>query len=272
MTFRQLGMVIFLTITQLATNPCFADNTDLAKQLTNPVADLINFPLQGNYNTHTNPQSSGRQTYVNVQPVIPIDISCDWLMISRTILPVMDATNPVPYSGEHFGLSDTLQSLFISPKTKPGQMIWGVGPAFQIPTGTQDLIDTGKWAAGPTFVVLKMTESGWTVGVLANHLWSFAGSSGRTSLNQSYIQPFIAYTNKTAWTYSLNSETTYYWNQGDASVPLNLLISKLVTIGKQPISFGGGVRYWIDSPDNGPRDLGYRFVVTYLFPTNKSSA
>ncbi len=263
MKLRNLGIS---TLLMLLGQNSFADNSDLAKQLTNPVADLISFPLQGNYNTHMNPQSSGRQSYVNIQPVIPISISCDWNMISRTILPVMDATNPIPYSGEHFGLSDTLQSLFISPKQPVAGIIWGVGPAIQIPTGTQDLIDTGKWAAGPTFVVLKMTESGWTIGMLANHLWSFAGSSGRLSMNQSFLQPFLAYTNKTAWTYTLNSETTYYWNQGDIALPVNVMISKLVTLGKQPISFGGGVRYWLDNPDNGPRDVGYRLVVTWLFP------
>lgn len=250
----------------------FADaNSELAEQLTNPVANLINFPLQGNYNTHMNTQSSGKQTYINIQPVIPITLSPDWMVISRTILPVIDATNPLPYTGERVGLSDTLQSLFFSPKNPVHGMIIGVGPALQIPTGTQDLIDSGKWAIGPTIVVLKMAQ-GWTIGALANHLWSFAGNHNRNSLNQTFMQPFIAYTNKQAWTYTLNSESTYYWNQGDIALPVNAMISKLVHIGKQPVSFGAGIRYWIDSPDAGPRDIGYRLVVTFLFPTgNKTS-
>ena len=53
----------------------------------------------------------------------------------------------------------------------PGGVTWGVGPAIQWPTGTDPLIDRGKWVAGPTAVILEQ-QSGWTYGVLANHVWS----------------------------------------------------------------------------------------------------
>jgi len=42
--------------------------------------------------------------------------------------------------------------------------------------------------------------------------------------------------------------------------------SKLMTWGKQRVQLGGGVRYWIDSPDAGPEGLGYRFQLTLLYP------
>ncbi len=169
-----------------------------------------------------------------------------------------------------FGLSDTLQSLFFSPKKPTANgIIWGLGPALQIPTATQELLGTGKWAIGPTVVILKMSN-GWTYGALANQLWSFAGADSRTSMNQMFVQPFLSYTNKAAWTYTLNAESTYYWNKGDFALPFNLLISKLVTIGKLPVSFGAGARYWADHPDTGPRNWGARAVVTLLFPTGNS--
>ena len=59
----------------------------------------------------------------------------------------------------------------------PGGVTWGVGPAIQWPTGTDPLIDSGKWVAGPTAVILEQ-QSGWTYGVLANHVWSFADAGG----------------------------------------------------------------------------------------------
>lgn len=266
-----LSKTMALCAIGIASQQSFADtNSELASQLTNPVANLISFPLQGNYNTHLNTQSSGHQTYVNVQPVIPINLSPEWLVISRTIVPVMDVTNPIPYAGERFGLSDTLQSFFFSPHKPEAGIIWGLGPALQIPTGTQQLLGSGKWAAGPTAVILKMVK-GWTVGALASHLWSFAGSDGRNSLNQTFVQPFVAYTTKSAWSYTFDTETTYYWNAGDVSMPFNFIVSKTLTIGKQPISLGGGIRYWAGYPDTGPRDFGYRFVVTFIFPEGKST-
>jgi hypothetical protein len=50
------------------------------------------------------------------------------------------------------------------------------------------------------------------------------------------------------------------------SVPLNLTVAKLVVIEKQPISLTAGVRYWAESPDNGPDGYGFRTGITFLFP------
>jgi hypothetical protein len=50
---------------------------------------------------------------------------------------------------------------------------------FLYPTATDNKLGTQKWGSGPTAVVLQQ-KSGWTYGVLANHLWSFAGRSRPT--------------------------------------------------------------------------------------------
>lgn len=111
---------------------------------------------------------------------------------------------------------------------------------------------------------------GWTVGVLANHVWSVAGASDRADINSTFLQPFVSYTTKDAWTVTLNSESTYNWTAQQWSVPVNFLVSKLVTIDKQPISLGVGARYWADTPkDIGPEGWGARAVVTFLFPAGK---
>jgi hypothetical protein len=57
------------------------------------------------------------------------------------------------------------------------------------------------------------------------------------------VQPFVSYTTKDAWTYALNTESTYDWTAEQWSVPLNFLVSKLITIYKQPISIGAGIRH-----------------------------
>ena len=80
------------------------------------------------------------------------------------------------------------------------------------------------------------------------------------------MQPFIAYTTSDAWTFTLNSESTYNWEDDDLALPLNLMVTKLIQIGGQPISIGGGLRYWVESAENGPEDFGGRIIVTFLFP------
>jgi hypothetical protein len=244
---------------------------NLAEQLSNPVSSLISVPFQFNYDTRIGPEREGDQFYLNFQPVVPIPLDKDWNLISRTILPIVRQNEIFPGADSQSGLGDTLQSFFLSPKAPgPGGIIWGVGPALLLPTATDRLLGSGKWAAGPTAVVLSQ-KSGWTVGILANHVWSYAGDDDRTQVNSTFLQPFIAYTTKDAWTYTLNSESSYDWVADQWSVPVNAFITKLMKIGDQPISIGAGVRYWAETPTTGAHDLGVRMIVTFLFPTEQKS-
>jgi len=241
--------------------------TELAKKLSNPVADLISIPLQYNYDADIGPEEDGSRSQLKIQPVIPITLNDTWNVISRTILPVTSQSDIYPGAGTKFGLSDTLQSFFFSPKASTSSgWIWGVGPALLIPTGTNDQVGASQWAAGPTFVVLKQVE-GWTVGALGNQLWRVGGSGRVPDINQMYLQPFVTYTTPTHWTYGLNTESTYNWQAEEWSVPINLSAAKLVRFGRLPVQLLAGARYWADTPeDQGPENFGLRLQVTFLFP------
>lgn len=263
-----LARVIFgASVVGVLTSSAHADSdAELAQRLSNPISSLISVPFQYNYNNNIGPANDGTSNFINVQPVVPISLNQDWNMISRTIVPVVWQDEIFPGAGSQFGLSDTVQSLFFSPKQPTNGIIWGVGPVVLLPTGTDTLLTTDKWGAGPTAVALTQ-QNGWTVGMLANHIWSFAGDENRADVSSTFLQPFVSYTTPDAWTFSLNTESTYDWTAEQWSVPLNFVITKLTKIGGQPISIGGGVRYWADAPDSGPEGWGARAVVTYLFPT-----
>ena len=106
----------------------------------------------------------------------------------------------------------------------------------------------------------------WTYGGLVNHIWSFAGDDDRADVSATFVQPFLSYTTPTAWSFALNTESTYDWKNEKWSVPVNMTVSKVVNLGGQMVSLVGGLRYWVDSPDNGPEGFGGRFVVILLFP------
>ena len=265
---KALLFVFALLTTDAFAQEASSGSAELAQQLSNPVASLISVPFQFNYDTGYGP-ADGDKAFVNVQPVIPFSLNEDWNLISRTILPIIWQNDIAGMSGEQFGLGDAVQSLFFSPKAPgAGGIIWGAGPVFLFPTGTDPLLGTEKWGAGPTAVVLKQS-GGWTYGALANHIWSFAGDSSRADVNSTFLQPFLAYTTPDAWTFSLNTESTYNWTAETWSVPINAQVSKLVTFGKQPVSLGAGVRYWAESPAGGPEGVGGRATVTFLFPTGR---
>src|SRR5688572_7424664 len=240
------------------------DMGELAKKLNNPAASLISVPLQSNFDFGGGPNDDGFQYKLNVQPVIPFGLNEDWKIISRTIVPYIYQEDRIG-TGTQSGLGDSTVTLWLSPENdKAGAPIWGFGPIVQFPTATDDLLGTEKWGAGPSAIFLRQAH-GWTMGFLANHLWSFAGEGRREDVSASFLQPFLTYQTKTHTTFGMNSEYTYDWEVDHSMVPLNFFVTQLVKIGKMPVSFQLGGRYYADKPDEGP-DWGLRFAITLVFP------
>jgi hypothetical protein len=236
------------------------DADALAKALSNPVAALISVPFQYNYDATYG--DNGERNTLNVQPVVPVSISEDWNLISRTILPIIEQHDVVPGRNQ-FGLGDTVQSVFFSPKAPTASgLIWGVGPAAMIPTGTDDL-GADTWAIGPTFVVLKQ-DGPWTYGSLVNHL-ADVGGSRRVDISATFFQPFVSRSLGKGQTLAFNFESTYDWHASQWTVPANLTYSKVSKIGSQMVSYTGGVRGYLEGPAGHP-DWGIRLAITLLYP------
>ncbi|MBJ3775966.1 transporter [Acuticoccus sp. 2012] len=236
------------------------DADELAKKLSNPVASLISVPFQYNIDFGLGPDGDGVNQTLNIQPVLPISLNEDWNLISRTIVPVRWVTDV--YARDVFGLGDTTQSFFLSPKAPgPGGLIWGLGPVIYLPTATDKLLGTGQVGLGPTGVAL-LQEGAWTIGTLANHIWSL---DDNTEVNSTFVQPFLSYAFGHGQTLTLNSETTFDWNSDQATVPINVMYTKVFSAGQQPMSFQLGGRVYANRPKDGP-DWGVRATMTLLFP------
>ena len=238
---------------------------ELAKKLQNPIASLITVPIQNNWDFGIGSASATRYL-VNLQPVIPVSLSPDWNVITRTIMPFSSMDAAVSGGRGTGGIGDTLQSFFFSPKQPVGGWIMGAGPVILYPSASDSALGAEKWGMGPTGVVLRQ-EHGWTYGMLANHVESFAsaGHDRRDDVSSTYLQPFLTYTTATHTSFSLNTESTYDWRHSQWTVPINAMISQLTKIGAQPVQFQFGGRYYAEGPPGTP-DWGLRFTVTFLFP------
>ena len=237
---------------------------EIAKKLNNPVASLISIPFQNNFDFGGGPNDDGFEYRLNIQPVVPVTLNEHWNIISRTILPYIYQDKRIGTSSQS-GLGDTTESLFLSPKEPgPAGAIWGIGPILYLPTATDDLLGAEKWGAGPTALVLWQ-QHGWTYGALVSHTWSFAGDDDRQRISSTFLQPFLSYTTKKHTTFGVNTESTYDWVNTQWTVPINAYITQLIRIGKTPVSFQFGGRYYADKPAGGP-DWGLRFTVTLVLP------
>src|SRR5580704_6052534 len=179
------------------------DNADaLRKAAQNPVASLISVPLQENWNFGIGPDDRV-QNVLNVQPVIPINLTQNWNLIVRWITPIIyqpvGVEQPPPPSGPDlsfvhpegtvvsqtqpgvYGFGDMQPAFFLSPKKS--KVIWGVGPQLLLPTATRTgILGQGKFGLGPTAVVLVQPGK-WTLGFLINNVWSVAGHAGLPDVN-----------------------------------------------------------------------------------------
>ncbi len=258
-------VVLFLSILPdvYAQEKAGASAQAIADKLANPVASMISVPFQNNTDWGIGPYSGSKNT-LNIQPVVPIKINPDINLITRYILPVVDQRNITGPDTHQFGLSDMTISAWASPANPKNGLIWGAGPAFLVPTATNDFLGTRKFGVGPTALLLKQ-GNGNTIGFLVNQLWSVAGDKDRQDVNQLFFQPFYAHSFSSGASVGANMELTQNWMANTTLLFLNPTISSITKIGKQPIQMVIGPRIPLTGPDASKPKFGIRAALIFVF-------
>ena len=242
------------------------DESELAKESQNPVADLISIPFQNNMHFGLGPNHR-MQNVLNVQPVIPLHLFEGWNLITRTILPIIKQPTLSTTSDDTWGIGDINMSLFLSPAKSEG-FLWGLGPLLHFPTGSDEVLSTRKWGAGPSGVGLYL-HGPWVMGLLTSNLWSYAGNNDRKDMSQFLAQYFINYNLPNAWYLTTSPIITANWEaEGKGNkwtVPIGGGFGKVFRLGKLP--FNGSVSAFANvvRPENGP-DWTLRVSLALLLP------
>ncbi len=242
-------------------------NEALAKATQNPLANLISLPFQNDTYFHVGPDDKTLNV-LNIEPVIPIKLTEDWNLITRTIIPIISQPAVIPGGDRSDGLGDIQVTGFLSPANPKG-LIWGIGTILQMPTNTEPDLGNDRWGVGPSFVALHEGKKGdpWVIGALVNNVWS-VGSSNDPAYNTFTLQPFINY-NFTDGLYATFSPiVTADWmaDSNDRwTVPLGGGLGKIIHLGKIPTNISLSAFYNVVSPDEGP-DWSVRAQLSLLFP------
>jgi hypothetical protein len=239
------------------------DVAETGKKLSNPVSDVwalfthvdLNF-ADGDINAGDSRVGSR----LIFQPILPIPLhgtgTKEWKFITRPTIPVL-FSQAVPTGLNTFnhtgGLGDLQVPTLISPPA--GNWILGAGPAFLLPTSTDDAFGRQQWGLGPAVVVGYHTKAA-IVGAFAQYYWGVGSTGGRQPgvSDASYLHLlYFGYVNlPNAWQFGFDPTITYdaratsgnKWN-----VPVSLLVTKTTRLGKMPVKFQFGVQYSVVSPD-----------------------
>jgi len=243
------------------------ESSDIAKAAQNPIAHMISVPLENDFYPQTGINKENEYV-LEIKPVIPIPLSSNWNLITRTIIPVIQTPDLAPGINGTSGLGDIQESLFFSPtKAGLGGIIWGAGPAISAPTATEHIYGSGKTSIGPTVVVLK-SQGHWLFGSLAQNLWSVeAGPKDRPAVNQMLLQPFVNYNLPHKWYLTSSPIINANWklDAGRWFVPVGGGVGKIVRFGKVPVNIYGQFFGNAEYP-NGTSKWSARFQMQFLFP------
>ncbi|HEY4010221.1 MAG TPA: hypothetical protein VGM11_08740, partial [Acidobacteriaceae bacterium] len=271
-----------------ATQSVPADSTaNLAKATQNPVANMISVPIQNNSNFGIGPYNR-IQNVLNIQPVVPVKLGSKLNLIVRPIIPIInqpapgtadleslgiDAGTPAYFAAvdlrQHagvYGFGDISPQFFLTPSAAH-RIIFGAGPMFTLPSASGFVLGQGKFSMGPTIVVL--TQPGpWTFGALLNNVWSVAGDSSRSAVNQMSLQYFVNYNLKKGWVISSSPVILANWNASPGkiwTVPFGGGVGRIMKLGLQPVNLSAAMFGNAVHPTAGS-SWSLRLQIAFLFP------
>lgn len=260
---------------------------NLQKATQNPVASMISVPFQNNSNFGIGPY--GRiQNILNIQPVIPVKLTPDLNLIVRWVAPIVyqpapgtadlqvygiNADTPAYFAAVDLqkhaavgGIGDMAPSFFLTP-AKAHKMIFAAGPMLVLPTATSMVLGQGKFSMGPSILTLVQPKH-WTVGALISNVWSVAGDSSRSDVNQMSFQYFINYNLKKGWSLSTGPTITANWKGSSGNVwtvPVGGGVGRVMRLGYQPVNIGAQFYRNATYPTSGS-PWSMRLSISLLFP------
>ncbi len=172
------------------------------------------------------------------QAAVPVRLSDDWFLITRTKIPFIDDPPKKIGDGWNDGFGNAYTTLFLSPAHSDG-FIWGAGPVVYLPTATSSTTGVNKWGSGPSIALGWKDGGPWVVALVANNIWSFGGPpQGSDKTNSLLLNPIVSYHFDNGWSIGTSPNITADWQSSSGkrwTVPIGGGFGKVFRIGERPV-------------------------------------
>jgi hypothetical protein len=203
----------------LHANRTYAQSTaEDANKSNNPLNPAASLNIQ-NYYTPSVFGASAQTNDFLLRPTVPVGPNgvIGVPEIFRATVPV--STRPDPSGGYNTGIGDiNLFDIFL---LSQGDMQLGVGPLVTMPSATDPSLGTGKWQAGLAAVAVSATKAR-LLGALIQWQHSFAGQSGRPTVQSLTAQPFGIFNFADGWYVRSTGIWTFDLQHGTYYIPVGL--------------------------------------------------
>lgn len=259
-----------------APSPDQQDMQKLTQESSNPIGSLWMITNQFNLNLLQSPKGGPfkeerTQFNYNFQPVLTFDLSSDYRLVARPVLPVYNTPYPVSLKNVDykFGLGDAEFMAMVAPSSSSSNFLFGLGPTAVFPTATDRHLGSGKWQLGGALAALYMDDK-WVVGVFPQQWWSVAGDPSRKEVSLTKAQYFIWYSPAPTWQVGMSPNVLIDWTQKDAdkalTLPVGLGLAKLVKLGKLPVKIGAEADYSVIRPRGAGTEWTFKLTITPIIP------
>ncbi|HTU81484.1 MAG TPA: hypothetical protein VMF61_05100 [Candidatus Acidoferrales bacterium] len=233
----------------------------------NPLSYLLKIPFQYNLNFEDGADRLTQQQ-LKIEPIVPTQLGNGGLWVSRFVLPVESVPPAKPTDQWTAGLGDLNPQFYYTPRAGP--VMFGFGPTFSIPTGSNSSLGNGKWCAGADAAFVDAQPRSLFY-VLAYNYWGFAGNTWKKTVDSGNIQPTASWVLGHGFDLGVQSNTSVNWTSqgaGKWTVPLGPTWSQMIDLDTSgsKAQIGGGFFWNVVRPIPNGSTWTARVQLTFVYP------
>jgi hypothetical protein len=232
---------------------------ELSRELSNPNSPLATLTFKQIYTSFKGAIPDADNQSVNIslfQPVFPFPINQETktnLFIRPAFSYVWDqpSFNAANNKWEDLsgGFADIGFDVAVGRSYESGVVVVG-GVQGTLPTGA-DRLSADQWRLGPELVIAKLNKTHFYA-IFPAHQWDVSG--GDESYSTSQLEIYLGYYLPKSFTLMTDSKWLYDWKNDQATIPLNLTLSKVTKLGGTPVKFQIQADYFIEQDDDFGQD------------------
>ena len=246
--------------------PSELSQEEAARQLANPNTPLASLTLKNQWTgwggSLPGADGSSSGTFL-FQPSFPFPVGKAGTIFCRPAFPLLVDQPVVNATGEvepKNGFGDMGMDLAFGRTTSSGVLLTA-GMLGGFPTG-QEGLSNDTWTLGPEFLVGHFSKKS-VLGVFPSHQWDL---SGPNEVSLTSIQPILSYLPGGGWAVSSSGPIAYNWESEQWTVPIQLMLSRAVKVGKMPIKLALEGTLYAEQADPLGQDWMIGFNITPVVP------